>query len=245
MSIEVNHVSKSYGNQLAVADLSFTLTAGEIVGLLGPNGAGKSTTINMLCGLIPPDQGDIRLFGKALVPGDLSYKRRIGYLSESNPLYRDMYVREFLGFMAALQGLNKKQGEARTEEVIALLGLGKEAHKKIQALSKGYQQRVGIAQALIHDPEVLILDEPSSGLDPNQMLEIRELILQLAPQKLILFSSHLLSEVAAIAHRILLIHQGQLVADEATAVLQAREGGLESFFKEKTRPHPNAQEKKP
>jgi ABC-2 type transport system ATP-binding protein len=228
MFIEAKNLSKTYGKQSAVQDLNFRLEEGQIVGFLGPNGAGKSTTLKMLLGLIQPSSGSVQIDGKNPEDQAIALKKQIGYLAENNPLYPEMYVREFLEFIANIHQLENAQ--ARIQEVIEWVGLQKEAHKKIQELSKGYQQRVGIALAIIHDPQILILDEPTSGLDPNQRDEIRKLIQSLQKNRIILFSSHILSEVEAICDRVLLIHQGKLVSDSPMKEIK----DLEKFFKEKT-----------
>jgi ABC-2 type transport system ATP-binding protein len=228
MFIEVKNLSKSYGKQSAVQDLNFRLEAGQIVGFLGPNGAGKSTTLKMLLGLIAPSSGQVDMDGKDPQDQDISLKKQIGYLAENNPLYSEMYVREFLGFIGNIHQIAGL--EQRIQEVIEWVGLQKEAHKKIQELSKGYQQRVGIAMAILHDPKILILDEPTSGLDPNQRDEIRNLIKSLQKDRIILFSSHILSEVEAICDRVLLINQGKLVSDSPMKEIK----DLEIYFKEKT-----------
>ena len=228
MFIEAKNLSKNYGKQSAVQDLNFRLEQGQIVGFLGPNGAGKSTTLKMLLGLISPTTGSVLVDGKDPQEQEISLKKRIGYLAENNPLYPEMYVREFLAFIGNIHELSNL--DKRIQEVIEWVGLQTEAHKKIQELSKGYQQRVGIALAIIHDPKILILDEPTSGLDPNQRDEIRELIKSLQKDRIILFSSHILSEVEAICDRVLLIHQGKLVSDSPMKEIK----DLEKFFKEKT-----------
>ncbi|MHA8079040.1 ABC transporter ATP-binding protein [Aquirufa antheringensis] len=228
MFIEAKNLSKNYGKQSAVQDLNFRLEQGQIVGFLGPNGAGKSTTLKMLLGLISPSTGSVLVDGKDPQEQEISLKKRIGYLAENNPLYPEMYVREFLAFIGNIHELSNLDN--RIQEVIEWVGLEKEAHKKIQELSKGYQQRVGIAMAILHDPKVLILDEPTSGLDPNQRDEIRHLIKSLQKDRIILFSSHILSEVEAICDRVLLIHQGKLVCDRPMKEIK----DLEKFFKEKT-----------
>jgi ABC-2 type transport system ATP-binding protein len=228
MFIQVKNLSKNYGKQSAVQDLNFRLEEGQIVGFLGPNGAGKSTTLKMMMGLIRPSDGSILIDGKDPQEQEIALKKQIGYLAENNPLYPDMYVREFLAFIGNIHQL--KNLDHRIQEVIEWVGLQKEAHKKIQELSKGYQQRVGIAMAILHDPKVLILDEPTSGLDPNQRAEIRDLIKSLQNNRIILFSSHILSEVEAICDRVLLLHQGKLVSDSPMKDIK----DLEKFFKEKT-----------
>ena len=228
MFIEVKNLSKNYGNQPAVHDLNFRLEVGQIVGFLGPNGAGKSTTLKMLLGLVQPTSGSVTIDGKDPHEQEIALKKQIGYLAENNPLYPEMYVREFLAFIGNIHQIQHL--DKRIQEVIEWVGLEKEAHKKIQALSKGYQQRVGIALAILHNPPILILDEPTSGLDPNQHDEIRNLIKSLQKDRIILFSSHILSEVEAICDRVLLIHQGKLVSDSPMKEIK----DLEQFFKEKT-----------
>lgn len=212
MSITVNHLTKNYGSQKAVDDISFTVNKGEIVGFLGPNGAGKSTTMKMITGYLPASAGNTIVCGIRVTEGGSESKKKIGYLPEANPLYFDMYVREYLGFIANVhQVSNKKE---KIETVIKMVGLSAEANKKTGQLSKGYKQRVGLAAALIHDPEVLILDEPTTGLDPNQIIEIRELIKKLGADKTVLFSSHILQEVQAICDRVIIISNGKIVADD-------------------------------
>lgn len=219
MSIHVSGLSKSYGTQQAVDSISFTLPTSGITGFLGPNGAGKSTTLKMVTGYLKPDAGDIRVAGFSVQETPMEVKRRIGYLPELNPLYTDMYVREYLGFVAALHGL--REPKRRIDAAIEMTGLRPEAHKSIQHLSKGYRQRVGLAAALVHDPEVLILDEPTSGFDPNQISDIRELVRRLGNTKTILFSSHILQEVEALCDRVIIIHQGRIVADSSLSALRS------------------------
>lgn len=220
MAIEVRQLLKQYGEQKAVNQISFTVNKGEIVGFLGPNGAGKSTTMKMITGYLEPDAGEITVSGIDVRKDPLAVKKKVGYLPESNALYYDMYIREYLGFVADMHDIaNKKQ---RIEEVIALTGLTPESNKRIGQLSKGYKQRVGLAAALIHDPEVLILDEPTSGLDPNQIVEIRNVIKEQGQNKLVLFSSHILQEVEAICDRVIIINKGQIVADDKLVNLQKR-----------------------
>ena len=220
MSIEVKGLTRLYGEQKAVNDLSFQVKRGEIVGFLGPNGAGKSTTMKMITGYILPNAGSIKVSGISVQDHPLETKRKIGYLPEANPLYYEMYVREYLYFMADIHQVADKK--KRTEEVITMTGLTPESRKKIGQLSKGYKQRVGLAAALIHDPEVLILDEPTSGLDPNQIIDIRELIRSLGKDKTVLFSSHILQEVEAICDRVIIINKGMLVADDSMDNLQRK-----------------------
>lgn len=212
MSIKVTNLSKMYGKQAAIDNISFEIPAGQTCGFLGPNGAGKSTTLKIITGYLQPDAGDVSIDGIDISKQPLLAKQAIGYLAEHNPLYKDMYVREFLQFICSLHQI--KQKKQAVQRVIEQTGLQKESHKLIGQLSKGYQQRVGIAQALIHDPKVLILDEPLSGLDPNQLAELRDLIATIGKEKTVLFSSHILQEVEQVAQRILLIKDGTLVLDE-------------------------------
>jgi ABC-2 type transport system ATP-binding protein len=211
MSIKVDQVVKIYGAQKAVDHISFEVKQGEIVGFLGPNGAGKSTTMKMITGYLFPDGGNIEVCGIRVAGEGIATKQKIGYLPELNPLYQDMFVREYLEFIAGLH--NVASPKQRIEEVIELTGLTPEANKLIEQLSKGYKQRVGLAAALIHDPEVLILDEPTTGLDPNQIIEIREVIRNLGKKKTILFSTHILQEVEALCDRVIIINKGKIVAD--------------------------------
>ena len=217
MSIKVSGLKKLYGEQKAVNDISFSIEQGEIVGFLGPNGAGKSTTMKMITGYLAPDAGEIEGAGVRINDQPNESKKKIGYLPEANPLYFDMYVREYLDFIAGIHQV--KEPAKAIDDAIKLTGLTPEKHKKIGQLSKGYKQRVGLAAALIHDPEVLILDEPTSGLDPNQIMEIRDVIRNLGKNKTILFSSHILQEVEALCKRVIIISKGQLVADDQLANL--------------------------
>ncbi|MBL7846974.1 MAG: gliding motility-associated ABC transporter ATP-binding subunit GldA [Cyclobacteriaceae bacterium] len=214
MSIQVSHLTKVFGRQPAVKDISFTVREGEIVGFLGPNGAGKSTTMKVITGYLPPTAGTASVNGKDVTQDPMFVKQCTGYLGEHNPLYLDMYVHEYLDFVAALYRIDRGQRRKRVEEMIDLCGLGLEQHKKINMLSKGYRQRIGLAQALIHDPPVLVLDEPTSGLDPNQLVEIRRLIKAVSANKTVLFSSHILQEVQALCERVIVINRGELVADD-------------------------------
>ncbi len=218
MSISVSNLSKFYGAQKAVNNISFTINKNEIVGFLGPNGAGKSTTMKMITGYLLQDAGQIDVCNIPVLSNNIDTKKKIGYLPESNPLYADMYVREYLFFIGGVHQVNNIK--LRTEEVIKLVGLTPESHKKIGQLSKGYKQRVGLAAALMHDPEVLILDEPTSGLDPNQIIEIREVIKKLGEHKTVLFSSHIMQEVEAICQRVIIINKGNIVADDLLSNLQ-------------------------
>jgi gliding motility-associated transport system ATP-binding protein len=212
MSVEVQGVTKIYGEQRAVDNLSFEVEKGEILGFLGPNGAGKSTTMKIITGFLHADRGTARVNGHDTVADPVLVKSLVGYLPEHNPLYPELYVREYLGIMANIQGVSNPS--KRVEEVIELSGLTLECKKKVGALSKGYRQRVGLAQALIHDPEVLILDEPTSGLDPNQLAEIRALIKSLGAEKTVIFSTHIMQEVQAICDRVLIIDRGKMVLDK-------------------------------
>jgi ABC-2 type transport system ATP-binding protein len=218
MSIKVSNLSKNYGAQKAVNNISFSVSKGEIVGFLGPNGAGKSTTMKIITGYLACDGGGVEVCNEKVNTSSLSTKKKIGYLPEANPLYFDMYVREYLEFIAGVHKMDHPKN--RIEETIATVGLTLEANKKIGQLSKGYKQRVGLAAALIHNPEVLILDEPTSGLDPNQIVEIRDVIKRLGKDKTVLFSSHILQEVQAICDRVIIINKGNIVADDTLINLQ-------------------------
>jgi ABC-2 type transport system ATP-binding protein len=218
MSIEVRDLTKLYGEQKAIDAVSFRVGKSEIVGFLGPNGAGKSTTMKIITGYLQPDKGDATVCGISVKDQPLEIKKKIGYLPEGNPLYNDMYVKEYLDFVEDVHRIkNKKQ---KISEVIGMVGLETESRKKIGQLSKGFKQRVGLAAALIHDPEVLVLDEPTTGLDPNQILEIRDLIKKLGLHKTVLFSSHILQEVEAICDRVLIIDKGRLVIDSQLSSLR-------------------------
>jgi ABC-2 type transport system ATP-binding protein len=223
VSINVHNLSKRYGSQLAVNDISFSIGTGEIVGFLGPNGAGKSTTMKMLTCFIPPTSGTAEVCGFSIGEQSMKVRSVVGYLPEHNPLYLDMYVKEYLSFAAGLGQV--KNVKDSVERVISQTNLGSEQHKRIGQLSKGYRQRVGLAQAMIHDPQVLILDEPTSGFDPNQVLEIRSLIKELGKNKTILLSTHIMQEVEALCDRVIIINQGSIVADDKIADLQALAAG--------------------
>jgi len=212
MSITVSNLSKNYGSQRAVDGISFSLHKNEIVGFLGPNGAGKSTTMKMITGYLASDGGKIDVCGIPVETTNILTRTKIGYLPEANPLYTEMYVREYLSFIAGIHKV--KSFQKKVEEVIELVGLQSESHKKIGQLSKGYKQRVGLAATLVHDPEVLILDEPTTGLDPNQIIEIREVIKKLGEHKTVLFSSHIMQEVEALCDRVIIINKGKIVADD-------------------------------
>jgi ABC-2 type transport system ATP-binding protein len=234
MSISVNNLTKIYGQQHAVNSISFSVNSGEIVGFLGPNGAGKSTTMKIITGFLNPSSGDVEINGKKLGVDSLELKSKIGYLPESNPLYTDMYVVEYLKFMGGLGGLKGKELTNRVEDVIQKVGLTPERQKKIEQLSKGYKQRVGLAQALINNPEILVLDEPTTGLDPNQLVEIRGLIKEIAKNKTIILSTHIMQEVEALCDRVLIIRKGELVADSSLAELKQKNQSLEKTFRELT-----------
>ncbi|OGX81277.1 gliding motility-associated ABC transporter ATP-binding subunit GldA [Hymenobacter glacialis] len=225
MMVEIENLTKTYGTQNAVDNISFTAGKGEIVGFLGPNGAGKSTTMKIATGYLPPTAGTVRVAGFDVLSHSLDVRRHVGYLPEHNPLYLDMYVHEYLEFIGSVHGLSGKNLRARVAELVRRVGLSREQNKQIGALSKGYRQRVGLAQALIHDPDVLILDEPTTGLDPNQILEIRQLIREVGEDKTVIFSTHILPEVTALCSRVLIISRGKLVADSPVAELAARAVG--------------------
>ncbi len=215
MSIKVEGVTKLYGEQKALDNVSFEVKKGEVLGFLGPNGAGKSTMMKIISCFIPPTEGKVTVDGFDIESDSMKVRSLVGYLPESNPLYYDMYVKEYLQFVCGLYGITSEVSE-RVEKMIAVTGLGREQHKQIGQLSKGYKQRVGIAQALIHDPEVLILDEPTSGLDPNQLQDIRSLIKELGKDKTVMFSSHIMQEVEAVSDRIIIIDKGKIVTDRKT-----------------------------
>ncbi len=217
MSIKVNSITKLYGTQKALDSVSFEVQPGEIVGFLGPNGAGKSTCMKILTSFVPPDSGRASVAGFDVESDSLDLRKKVGYLPEQNPLYLDMYIKEFLFFVGRIHGLNGIRD--RVEEMIEMTGLELEQKKKIGSLSKGYRQRVGLAQAMIHDPEVLILDEPTAGLDPNQLVEIRDLIKNFGVDKTVLFSSHIMQEVQAICDRVIIINKGCVVADDRIDML--------------------------
>ena len=223
--VEIEHLTKTYGAQNAVDNISFTAGKGEIVGFLGPNGAGKSTTMKIATGYLPPTAGTVRVAGHDVLTDSLAVRRHVGYLPEHNPLYLDMYVHEYLEFIGSVHGLRGAGLRSRVAELVGRVGLSREQNKQIGALSKGYRQRVGLAQALIHDPDVLILDEPTTGLDPNQILEIRQLIREVGEDKTVIFSTHILPEVTALCSRVLIISRGKLVADSPVAELAARAAG--------------------
>lgn len=227
MSISAKNITKFYGAQAALRDVSFSVERGEIVGFLGPNGAGKSTMMKIITCYLPASEGEVLVAGHDVHKQSIQVRQKVGYLPENNPLYLEMYIREYLRFVAGMYGLKNKK--ARVEEMIELVGLQVESHKQIGELSKGYRQRVGLAQALIHDPEVLILDEPTSGLDPNQLDDIRALIRRIGKEKTVLLSTHIMQEVEAICDRVIIIKRGELVADSSVAGLKA-ETEVETFY---------------
>lgn len=228
MSIEVNGISKLYGEQLALDNISFKINNAEIVGFLGPNGAGKSTTMKIICCYLNSSAGEVFVNGYSTKDHPIKIKSEIGYLPENNPLYEEMYVREFLSFIAQIHKI--KNVKEAVEQVIKKVGLNKEAHKKIEQLSKGYQQRVGIAQAIIHNPKVLILDEPTSGLDPNQLEEIRSLIKELGKNKTVMLSTHIMQEVESICDRIIIINNGKMVADQELEQVASKQSNEEQII---------------
>lgn len=221
MSIEVQGLTKLYGEQKAVNHITFSIKSGEIVGFLGPNGAGKSTTMKMLTCFLKPTSGNARVCGYDTSISPMEVKKIIGYLPEHNPLYLDMYVKEYLLFVASIYNLDKEKKQ-QVKEIIEKTGLSPEQNKKIGALSKGYRQRVGLAQALLHNPKVLILDEPTSGLDPNQINDIRKLITEFGKERTVMLSTHIMQEVEAMCDRVIIINNGQIVADDSTDNLQKR-----------------------
>lgn len=232
MSLVVSNISKAYGPQQVLSGLSFNLDDGNITGLLGPNGAGKSTTMKIISGILPPDSGSVLIDGTDMLAGKTATKRLVGYLPENNPLYHDMYVKEFLLFIAGLYGIKGKTARARVEELIHATGLENECSKKIGTLSKGYKQRVGLAHAVLHKPRLLVLDEPTTGLDPNQIIQIRQLIKDFGCHSSVLFSTHIMQEAAAVCDRILIMKKGEIVADMPTEGKSAEE--LETLFRQLT-----------
>lgn len=232
MSVKVSHITKIYGTQKALDDVSFEIGAGQVVGFLGPNGAGKSTMMKIISCFIPQTEGSASVQGFDTIEQSIEVRKRVGYLPEHNPLYLEMFVREYLSFVAGIH-LKGSQVTKRVSEMVDITGLTPEQHKKIGSLSKGYRQRVGLAQAMIHDPDVLILDEPTSGLDPNQLLDIRHLITSLGKQKTVILSTHIMQEVEAICDRVIIINKGKIVADDRTDRIQqltSRESVLEVEF---------------
>ena len=230
MSIQVKDVSKYYGQQAALQSISFEVKKGDIVGFLGPNGAGKSTLMKIISTYLTADEGRVDICQENVEGNPLNVRQKVGYLAEHNPLYLEMYIKEYLGFVAELYGCSKK----RVVEMIEQTGLSPEQHKKIGELSKGYRQRVGLAAALIHEPEVLILDEPTTGLDPNQLVEIRNLIKNSGKNKTVMLSTHIMQEVEKMCNRVIIINKGKIVADEELESLKAKKIDLESYFQQLT-----------
>jgi len=220
VSVTISNLTKQYGEQKAVNDISFEVKKGEVLGFLGPNGAGKTTTMKIITCFIPQTEGTVNVCGYDVAKDPMEVRRRVGYLPEHNPLYKDMYIKEYLQFIAKVHSL--PNAKARIAEMIEMTGLGVEQKKQIGQLSKGYRQRVGLAQAMLHDPEVLILDEPTSGLDPNQLVEIRSLIKQFGAEKTVIFSTHIMQEVQALCDRVLIINKGNIVADDPIENLSSR-----------------------
>ena len=236
MSITVKNLTKIYGTKPAVKNISFSVGPGEVVGFLGPNGAGKSTTMKIMTGYLPPTEGSVTVCDQE-VSQQKSVRKTIGYLPEHNPLYLDMYVHEFLHFIGKVYGIHGAELKRKVADAVERCGLTIEQNKKIEMLSKGYRQRVGLAQALLHDPQVLILDEPTTGLDPNQIVEIRQLIRSISTNKTVLFSTHIMQEVQALCHRAVIINNGEVVADDTIDNLLARsaDNSLESVFRDLTK----------
>lgn len=226
MGIVISSLSKNYGNQKALDSVSFSIKSGEVVGLLGPNGAGKSTLMKSVTGAIIPDSGEIKINEFSVLNQPIQTKKRIGFLPENNPLYYEMYVREYLKFVGNIRNEKKE----RIEEVIKKVGLTPESHKKIGQLSKGYKQRVGLAQAILSNPEILILDEPTNGLDPNQILEIREVIREIGKEKTVILSTHIMQEVEALCSRVILLNKGKIVSDSPIEEFKGQYKNLEEAF---------------
>ena len=232
MSLEIKKINKKYGDQDALIDVSFSLKKGDIVGFLGPNGAGKTTLMKIITSIIKQDSGDITVNGYDTQKNEISTKRQIGYLAENNPLYKDMLVTEYLDFIASLYEIENKKDKVK--EIIKKTGLESEIKKKIEELSKGYKQRVGIAAALVHDPNVLILDEPTTGLDPNQLIEIRKLIQEIGQEKIVLLSTHILQEIPKICNHIIIINKGRIVENTRMQNLIKKSNNLEDHFQKLT-----------
>ncbi|WP_200974349.1 gliding motility-associated ABC transporter ATP-binding subunit GldA [Echinicola sp. 20G] len=230
MSLEVKQLSKNYKDQKALDGVSFSASSGQILGFLGPNGAGKSTTMKIAAGYLLPDHGDVLVNGVSVIEHPQQVSRQIGYLPEHNPLYMEMYIKEFLTFMAGIYGVKGAKADRRVHEVIASCGLETEKHKKIGALSKGYRQRVGLAKALVHDPNVIILDEPTTGLDPNQLVEIRKLIKSISLEKTLILSTHIMQEVEAMCDRVVIIHQGKVMVQDSLVNLKSSNGQVSIYL---------------
>lgn len=232
--VKVSQLTKFYGTQKALDSISFEVQPGTILGFLGPNGAGKSTTMKILTGFIPQSSGTVNIGGFDINSQSIEARRIIGYLPENTPLYTDMYVKEYLDFVAGVHEIPASQRKEKIEKMISITGLEREQRKKISELSKGYKQRVGLAQALIHNPKILILDEPTSGLDPNQLAEIRSLIKELGKDKIVILSTHIMQEVEAVCDRVIIINQGKMVANDSTQNL-LKQGSLEEVFRTLTK----------
>lgn len=230
MGIIISGLTKRYGAQKALDNVSFSIQNGEVVGLLGPNGAGKSTLMKCVTGAILPDEGEINVDDFSVLDQPVETKKRIGFLAENNPLYYEMYVREYLKFVSNIRSENKK----RIEEVIEKVGLSPESHKKIGQLSKGYKQRVGLAQAILSNPDILILDEPNNGLDPNQILEIRDLIREIGKSKTVILSTHIMQEVEALCSRVILLNKGKIISDSPIENFKGQYNSLEDAFHQLT-----------
>ena len=226
MSLQIIHLTKKFGSQTALSDINLEITNSEIIGLLGPNGAGKSTLMKSIAGAVRIDHGQILFQGKDIRENEVAVKKNIGFLPENNPLYQDMYVKEYLNFVARLHGIS----DERIEAVIRLAGITPEKSKKISQLSKGYRQRVGLAQAILHEPELLILDEPTNGLDPNQILEIRNIIREIGREKTVILSTHIMQEVEALCSRVILIHEGKIMQDCGIEEFKGKYSSLEEAF---------------
>ena len=244
VSIIVSNISRKFGAQWAVNKVSFEIRSGEIVGFIGPNGAGKSTTMKIITGFLPPTSGQVMINDLDIREHPMEIKRIIGYLPEHNPLYQEMYVREYLLYVAGMYGIRGARARQRVDEIIDRVGLQKEQHKRIEKLSKGYKQRVGISQALVHDPDVLILDEPTSGLDPNQIIEIRNLISTVGREKTVLLSTHIMQEVEAICDRVIIIDHGEIITDQSAGLLGESQQSGQTIELELESPFPPEQWKK-
>jgi len=226
MSLQIIHLNKKFGDQVALNDINLEIGKSEIIGLLGPNGAGKSTLMKSIVGVLKIDEGQILFNGNDVTENEIATKKNMGFLPENNPLYPEMYVKEYLNFVADIHQISKE----RVDEVIELVGITPEKSKKISQLSKGYKQRVGLAQAILHSPDLLILDEPTNGLDPNQIIEIRNVIKEIGRQKTVILSTHIMQEVEALCSRVILIHQGNIIQDSQIEEFKGKYGSLEEAF---------------